>query len=890
MTPYAHSGPPLPSHPRSAARHKPGAGRAFLGGAVAAGLGLGAFATLVLVLWIVSPYPDSGPAGALHIATGLWLLAHGADLVRTETLSGSPAPVGLTPLLFSVVPCLLIHRAARQAPMPPDDAEHADEADEAIEADEADESGGPGDLGGPGGPGDARGDGFPTAASVPPGTLPAPWEVPLLPAQLPVPPLPPRTAFTALLGGYLLVSAAAVLYASSGPIRVDPLSALIHVPLVAAVPAAAGVWMAVGCPPWTPSARVRRVCRVVPGFVRRWFTAPHVVAVARAAAAGTATLFGGAALLLAASLAVHAGAVRDAVEHLTVGWPGQLGVALLSVALLPNAVVWTAAYGLGPGFAAGVDGLVAPLALPVLGSPDRSPLPPFPLLAALPAPGEAEPVGLAGAAALVTAVGIAVAAAAVPRRPAAVGRRETAAVAFLAALLCAAVAALLAYAAGGPLGVAALSRFGPSWRLTGLACLAWTLVIGVPGALVVRRIRREERAVTAPDGSRPRGWGRKARKALGLRAATAASTDGAVSSATGGAVSGGTAAGKGAAMVTDEKSAPDGADATSAAGPSAPRRVRPWGPRAWWRGLARWLGFAVGGDGPDAGQAAPVAPEQRRTKGRGQRPAGDRSADRSADADGPWPGAPDGSWDGPLSGSRDGSRIGSRDGSRNGSREGSRDGSRDGSRNGSRDGESAAGADDGPAGAAGPGAAGPGAGRKPAGGADAGRGDEPDGPRPSMPPQQQPQPQPQQQPSRPEQPVHRNPAHPVNPVSYAPESLPLLPVHGIVLGADGRAEPPRRRHRGARVSRAERAARRQAARTARREAKQAARRARKARKSPMPPVPGPAPAGRPEGADWHDTDVRQARWAAMKDSGGGLMPDFEPRDPARLLDERWGEG
>ncbi|MBZ4320844.1 hypothetical protein, partial [Streptomyces huiliensis] len=74
------------------------------------------------------------------------------------------------------------------------------------------------------------------------------------------------------------------------------------------------------------------------------------------------------------------------------------------------------------------------------------------------------------------------------------------------------------------------------------------------------------------------------------------------------------------------------------------------------------------------------------------------------------------------------------------------------------------------------------------------------------------------------------------------------------------------------------------------EAKQAARRARKARKSPMPPVPDPARAGRPDGADWHDTDVRQARWAALKDSGGGLMPDFEPRDPARLLDERWGEG
>ncbi|MEU5125786.1 DUF6350 family protein [Streptomyces mobaraensis] len=884
VTPYAHSGPPLPSHPRSAARHKPGAGRAFLGGAVAAGLGLGAFATLVLVLWIVSPYPDSGPAGALHIAAGLWLLAHGADLVRTETLSGSTAPVGLTPLLFSVVPCLLIHRAARQAPMPPDDAEHLDEADEADEIDEVWETGDANEAGA---------EGFPTAASVPSDRSPVPWEVPLLPTRLPAPPLPPRTAFTALLGGYLLVSAAAVLYASSGPIRVDPLSALIHVPLVAAVPAAAGVWMAVGCPPWTPSARVRRVCRVVPGFVRRWFTAPHIVAVARAAAAGTAMLFGGAALLLAASLAVHAGAVRDAVDHLTVGWPGQLGVALLSVALLPNAVVWTAAYGLGPGFAAGVDGLVAPLALPVLGSPDRSPLPPFPLLTALPAPGEAEPVGLAGAAALVAAVGVAVAAAAVPRRPAAVGRRETVAVASLAALVCAAVAALLAYAAGGPLGVGALSRFGPSWRLTGLACLAWTLVIGVPGSLVVRRIRKEEKAVAAPDAARPRGWGWRARQVLGLRTAKAVATDGA--DGTDGAVS----VGKGAATAMDEMDAsggmdvsggvdaPDGSyvsggadapggtdasigtDTSSAAGPSAPRRVRVRGPLSWWRGLARWLGFAVGGEGADTGPAAPATPGQRRTTDRDQR----RAADRSSGADGGTRlGTPDGAWDG------------SRDGSRNGAP------AAGGSGEGGEGGETA-------------GAAGAGAGRSPAGGADGGlgggdqsrggRADEPDGPRASTPPRQHPtqptRPTRPEQPTEPEHPGHRPPGHPVNPVSYAPESLPLLPVHGIVLGADGRAEPPRRRHRGGRVSRAERAARREAARTARREAKQAARRARKARKSPMPPVPDPAPAGRADG-DWHDTHVRQARWAALKDSGGGLMPDFEPRDPARLLDERWGEG
>ncbi|UGY93214.1 DUF6350 family protein [Streptomyces gobiensis] len=82
-------------------------------GALAAVLGLAAFAMLVLLLWITSPYPDSGPRGALSIAAELWLLAHGAELVRTDTLSGVPAPVGVTPLLLTVLPVFLLYRVGR---------------------------------------------------------------------------------------------------------------------------------------------------------------------------------------------------------------------------------------------------------------------------------------------------------------------------------------------------------------------------------------------------------------------------------------------------------------------------------------------------------------------------------------------------------------------------------------------------------------------------------------------------------------------------------------------------------------------------------------------------------------------------------------------------------
>ncbi|WP_241266190.1 DUF6350 family protein, partial [Streptomyces boncukensis] len=110
-----HRGPSLPQRPPSPRRRErqplPVAGGWLLGGAVAAGLGLGALAVLVLLLWIVSPYPDSGADGALHIAADLWLLAHGAHLTRLDTLGGAPAPLGVTPLLLTVLPVWLLRRA-----------------------------------------------------------------------------------------------------------------------------------------------------------------------------------------------------------------------------------------------------------------------------------------------------------------------------------------------------------------------------------------------------------------------------------------------------------------------------------------------------------------------------------------------------------------------------------------------------------------------------------------------------------------------------------------------------------------------------------------------------------------------------------------------------------
>ncbi|MGK5733642.1 cell division protein PerM [Streptomyces sp. URMC 124] len=433
----------------------------FVGGAIAAGLGLGALAVVVLLLWITSPYPDGGAGEALRCAAGLWLLAHGADLVRTDTLTGAPAPIGLTPLLLTVLPCWLLYRAARHALEP------------AIE------------------PPDDR-DAFPYPEAVPFEEL-TPEEI--LAATTPPPPAPveagpppaPRKVAAALLGGYLLVAVGAVLYAASGPVSAEPLSALLHVPVVAGASVAAGTWAAAGRPHGTVPPVLRRVLAPVPARLRRWFTRARTAAALRAGIAGTVVLLSGAAVLLAASLAVHAGAVRESLLEITAAWSGRAAVLLLCLALLPNAVVWAAAYGLGPGFAVGTAGVVAPLGITTYPL-----LPAFPLFAILPTPGPAEPLPLAAWAAVSLAAGATVAYAAVPRRGADLARSrlgETAAVAALGSVFCALAVTLLTYAAGGTLGVSVLSAFGPSCLPAGAAALAWTVAVSVPGAVVLRWLR-----------------------------------------------------------------------------------------------------------------------------------------------------------------------------------------------------------------------------------------------------------------------------------------------------------------------------------------------------------------------------------------------------------------
>nr|WP_262347070.1 DUF6350 family protein [Streptomyces sp. QL37] len=439
---------------------------AFVRGALAAGLGLGALAVLVMVLWISSPYPDSGPGGALHVAAGIWLLAHGAELVRADTVGGHPAPVATVPLLLVALPVWLLHRAAR------------DSADT-----EEKTSGGHSAVG----------------------------------------------AFCAVGAGYLLVVLAAAAYARDGALPADRASLAFPVTFVVAGAAAAGVWTARGRPltpllVWAPLS-------LQEAAARSRFRAGAGVAL-RSAAGGVLMLLGGGALLVAVALVWHTGAARESFLGLSGEWAGRVSVLLLAAALVPNAAMWGAAYGLGPGFALGTESVVTPLAF--TGPPA---LPDFPLLAAVPSHGPGTVANWAAVAVpSVAALAVArfVARGAVPERGAreeAWGQARTALVAGLAALGCGAGAAVLAAVSGGPLGTGALAEFGPVWWLVGPAALAWTAVIGVPAALLLRawRLREHrwgwrwdaakgEQATAEPQrtperGAREEAWG-QARTAL----------------------------------------------------------------------------------------------------------------------------------------------------------------------------------------------------------------------------------------------------------------------------------------------------------------------------------------------------------------------------------------
>lgn len=421
MTQFTDHAASLPGHDQ-AARRSPEVFAAMLGGVVAAALGFGILSVLVLFMWITSPFPDTGPDSALRVAAALWLLAHGADLVRTDALSGTAVPVGITPLLLFALPAWLVHRAASHALAP-------DEDDAPDDAGRVRALGALGTVG---------------------------W----------------------LLGGYLLVAVGVLAYAQHGVLRCGPVSALLNVPLVAVVAAVGGAGSAGGWYTVRPSGMVRRT------LTRLALPYGGVGVACRAAAYGLAVLVAGGALLTVGALVWHAGAALTSFTGLTSSLSGRFALLLLTAAVLPNAAVWAGAYALGTGFVVGAGSFVSPAG--VHGYPPVLPKFPLLAALPGPTGGPASPwywLVVAVPVAAGVAFGVRLAGAAVVRGWTA-GR--TASVTVLGALAHGVLVAAAAAFAGGPLGVGTLSAFGPNGLHAGAAAVGWAALAGLPVAQIGR--------------------------------------------------------------------------------------------------------------------------------------------------------------------------------------------------------------------------------------------------------------------------------------------------------------------------------------------------------------------------------------------------------------------
>jgi Family of unknown function (DUF6350) len=176
----------------------------------------------------------------------------------------------------------------------------------------------------------------------------------------------------------------------------------------------------------------------------------------KAAGVAGAVLLGSATALTVAALFHHSTLIGDSLTGYGNG-SGQFTIGLLSLWLVPNAVLFTTAYLTGTGFAVGTGTSVT------LGSAHIGATPALPILAAVPRAAASWPVILLG---FVVAGGAAVLAAWRIRRDAGSGLLDQLRAVAVLALVIALGAGVLAALAGGPAGPGLLAAFGPSpWQV-----------------------------------------------------------------------------------------------------------------------------------------------------------------------------------------------------------------------------------------------------------------------------------------------------------------------------------------------------------------------------------------------------------------------------------------
>jgi hypothetical protein len=188
-----------------------------------------------------------------------------------------------------------------------------------------------------------------------------------------------------------------------------------------------------------------------------------------------AVLTGAGALLAGASLSTSMGGFRSVDVALAPGMVGGALLLLAQIAYVPNAVVWSICYTLGPGFAFGTGTVVAPTGSAL------GPLPMLPMLAALPTGAHTSVPGWVSLLML-----------SVPYLAGAFGGLLTARAAptpavelaplwgFACGVATGLALGLLAAFAGGPLGSGRLTAVGPSGWQAGVVSV---LEVGVAAAI-----------------------------------------------------------------------------------------------------------------------------------------------------------------------------------------------------------------------------------------------------------------------------------------------------------------------------------------------------------------------------------------------------------------------
>lgn len=170
------------------------------------------------------------------------------------------------------------------------------------------------------------------------------------------------TAATAALAlAYAFLAVVVTGSAATAQVAVEPLRAGLAAGLLAAVCGGGGVLRGAGL--W------RSAWLLVPAPVRD---------AAQGGAIAVAVVLAGGALVAGGALAVSAGEVGRVFDALGTGLAGGIFLLLVSLAYLPNATVFSAAFVVGPGFAVGTGTLVSVFGVRL------HPVPALPMLAALP--------------------------------------------------------------------------------------------------------------------------------------------------------------------------------------------------------------------------------------------------------------------------------------------------------------------------------------------------------------------------------------------------------------------------------------------------------------------------------------------------------------------------